>query len=66
MRSATKPTPSNIRRRLYRIEADAAIAVELSKRWNPKGRYFRAQRDLINTLPRIEESARLLRELITR
>ncbi len=65
-RRPTKPTPGNIRRRLFNIEADAVAAAELAKRWNPKGRYFKAQRDLLQTLPRLAEAAKLLRELITR
>ena len=61
-----KPTPSNIRNRLFRIEADATSGAELARRWDPKGRYFRARRDLVVKLEEIAQLAMLLRHSITR
>lgn len=61
-----KPTPTNIRNRLFRIEADAESGAELARRWNPKGRYFAARRDLIARLTEIKNLALLLRHSITR
>lgn len=43
----TKPTPAAIRRRLEKIERLAIEARELAERWNPKGKYFVAQRDVL-------------------
>ena len=42
-----KPTLANIRRRVRVLNETADSLEKLSRRWNPKGRYFKVQRDLI-------------------
>ncbi len=50
-----KPTKANVRRRV-RIMVDAAESGgELARRWNPKGRYFQVQRDLIKLFDQVDE-----------
>lgn len=64
--SHCKPTPGNIRRRLARIEKDATEVLELAKRWNPKGRFFKAQRDLIAAAPLVVNFGRSFQQSIRR
>ena len=42
-----KPTKANVRRRVRIMFEVAESGREITRRWNPKGRYFQVQRDLI-------------------
>jgi len=45
----------NIKRRVRILNETAASLEELTDRWNPKGRYFKVQRDLLQLSKYIEE-----------
>ena len=45
--STGKPSVAKFRARLNRINECAATGLELAERWNPKGRNFKIQRDMI-------------------
>lgn len=66
MRTATKPTPAALRRRLSKIAAQAAELEDLVKRWDPKGRHFTTRRDLATfATPCRQTAEQLLRRLET-
>ncbi len=56
--STGKPSVAKFRARCRAIEQAAGTGLELAKRWNPKGRNFRLQRDLIQWFKLTEELAR--------
>lgn len=57
MRTATKPTPAALRRRLDKIVRNAAELEDLVKRWDPKGRHFQTRRDLDAFAPSVRQHA---------
>ena len=58
--NSAKPTKANIRRRAAAI-LDAAESLEtLATHWDPKGRYFKTQRDLITVSRRIQRELKPL------
>lgn len=65
-RSTAKPTMGNLRRRVQTIRDAAESAHALACRWNPKGRYFKAQRDLIRDAAEIRQRAERLLERLRR
>ncbi len=52
---SAKPTKGNIRRRVRILNETAGNLGELTQHWNPKGRYFKVQRDLIQLSKYIED-----------
>lgn len=60
MRTATKPTPAALRRRLSKIVAQAGELEDLVKRWDPKGRHFTTRRDLAAFAPSVRHHAQTL------
>ncbi len=66
LQSYARPTPSNLRTRL-RILSDTAHSLDhLACAWNPKGRYFVPQRDMISLARSVEDEADRLLELLAR
>lgn len=66
LQSYARPTPSNLRTRL-RIIRDAADSLDqMACAWNPKGRYFVPQRDMISLARSAHHEADRLLELLTR
>ena len=61
-----RPTPANIRTRLNRISDAAESGAKLAKRWNPKGRWFYAQREIIRFCEEAERKADELLALMNR
>ena len=53
--SLAKPTKANIRRRVRILHETSDSLRHLATRWNPKGRYFKTQRDLIQLGEMVEE-----------
>ena len=49
-----KPALGNIRRRVRILHETSSNLEEMAKRWNPKGRYFKTQRDLIRLGKEVE------------
>lgn len=52
--SIAKPTKANVRRRVRIMNETAESGARLCRRWNPKGRYFQVQRDLIQLFDEVE------------
>lgn len=64
--SKAKPTKANIRVRIRRINEASASGREMVRRWNPKGRYFKVQRDMIEFLDMCEEGSTAILEFLER
>jgi len=52
--SIAKPTKGNVRRRVRIMHDTAESGARLTRRWNPKGRYFQVQRELIAMFDEVE------------
>ena len=61
-----RPTPGNLRTRLYIIRDAAEAAVHMASRWNPKGRYFKVQRDILTECAEMERRARAILSVLER
>lgn len=66
MLKATKPTKANIKVRIKRIHEASDSGREMVRRWNPKGRYFQVQRDMIAFLDMCEEGSGAILEFLER
>jgi hypothetical protein len=64
--SIAKPTKGNVRRRVRVMYETAESGARLARRWNPKGRYFQVQRDLINLFDEVERVAGEALEVLDR
>lgn len=64
--STARPTPANLRCRLKRIAETAHSLDHLAARWNPKGRYFVPQREMIRFAHDAEAEATRLLGLLSR
>ncbi len=61
-----KPSVAKFRARLARIQEASQSGLELAQHWNPKGRNFKIQRDMIEFFKYGEESSRLILEYLNR
>ena len=66
LQSYARPTPANLRTRLRRIQETAASLDHMAGAWNPKGRYFVPQREMIRFAQNAEEEAGRLLAILTR
>lgn len=66
LQATARPTPANLRCRLKRIADTAHSLDHLAARWNPKGRYFVPQREMIRFAQQAETEAYRLLEVLSR
>ncbi len=64
--SIAKPTKGNVRRRVRIMYETAESGGRLARRWNPKGRYFEVQRELIQMFDEVEAVAGRALEFLDR
>lgn len=65
-RSTGKPSISKFKVRVARIIECADSAHALADRWNPKGRNFQLQRELLTRMKYISAEARIVEDLLRR
>lgn len=61
-----KPTKAAVLIRLKRMNEAAESGAKVARRWNPKGRYFNAQRNLIELFDLVEEHSATIIEFMDR
>lgn len=61
-----RPTKAAVLIRLKRLHEAAESGAKVARRWNPKGRYFKAQRNLIELFDLVEEHSGTLLEFMER
>ena len=66
LKAYARPTPANLRCRLKRIADTAQSLDHLAARWNPKGRYFVPQREMIQFAQQAGAEAERLLQMLTR
>ena len=56
-KSTGKPSIAKFKARLHRIREASSSGALLARAWNPKGRYFKIQRDMIAFFDEAEKRA---------
>ena len=60
------PTKAAVMIRLKRMNEAAESGAKVARRWNPKGRYFKAQRNMIELFDLVEEHSATIIEFMGR
>ena len=66
LQSYARPTPANLRCRLRRIQDTAQSLDLMATAWNPKGRYYVPQREMIRFAQAADAEARRLLGILSR